>query len=171
MKDFELKNASSRLKWHTWTEKLLNLNFSGRTNIDFQGKHSKLTFNKRNLYDYLAAKDEKVDIVPKPYYIKQLDIFLVDQYHHNDCQLPNRKNLLIHKGQILSFIKDRKKDALYPRNNQFIFLTNSNFEEWYNEKLNLMQNISVPLFGGSFKDLVAPFSHMKATSFDCTDFF
>ena len=49
-----------RLKWHPWTEKLLNLNFSGRTNIDFQEKHSKLTFNKRNLYDYLAAKDEKV---------------------------------------------------------------------------------------------------------------
>ena len=84
-------------------------------------------------------------------------MFLVDQYHHNDYQLPNIKKKWIDKDQILSFIKDGNKSVVYPRDTQFIFLSNSNFEERYNEKLKLMQNISVLLFGCRFKGLVAPF--------------
>lgn len=82
---------------------------------------------------------------------------MVDQYRHNDYQLPNIKKQLIDKDQILSFIKDGNKSAVYPRDTQLIFLSNSNFEERYNEKLKLMQNISVLLFGCRFKGLVAPF--------------
>lgn len=82
---------------------------------------------------------------------------MVDQYRHNDYQLPNIKKQLIDKDQILSFIKDGNKSAVYPRDTQLIFLRNSNFEERYNEKLKLMQNISVLLFGCRFKGLVAPF--------------
>ena len=62
----------------------------------------------------------------------------------------------------------RKKDVVCPRKTQFLFLNNPNFEERYYEEIKLMQNISVLLFGGSFKGLEASFFHMKGTSFDCT---
>ena len=89
MKYLELKNEPSRLKWCTCDrkvtrpklyrqnkishdEKLENLTFlldgedSKRKNANFQGKHSRLTLNKRNLYGYLAANNKSVHIVPNP---------------------------------------------------------------------------------------------------------
>ena len=85
MKHLELKSKSSRLKWCacdrkvtrpklyrqskiSHDEKLKNLTFlldgedNKRKNINFQKKHLRLTFNKRNLYGYLAASNESVHI-------------------------------------------------------------------------------------------------------------
>lgn len=45
-----------------------------------------------------------------------MDVFLVDQDHHGDYELPNRKKRLIDKFQILILIKDGKKDVVHPRN-------------------------------------------------------
>ena len=89
MKHLELKNESSRLKWRTCDrkvaqpklyrqnkishdEKLKNLTLlldgedRKRKNTNFQGKHSRLTFNKQNIYGYLPANNESVHIVPNP---------------------------------------------------------------------------------------------------------
>ena len=57
------------------------------------------------MHDYLTENNE-LHIVPNPYSIKQLDVFLVDQHYHNNYQSPNRKKQLIDKDQILSFIND-----------------------------------------------------------------